>query len=171
MDLESSLKTYREKTARVEVLELEIEGLKEEIKHSTGIKESDHETIEGMAFRRSLDGGGGGEVSSKTERIALNFEAEQDKLSQPQGVSYLYDEIRRRQGEMKRLLEDTLPIEKALKGLSDKQKLIIDEFYIKGNTWYAVSTRYKQVYGYPIARDTCRKIRDSALKKLERILA
>lgn len=170
MTLEDKLRTYREKTARIEILELEIQGLEAEIKLSTGIQETDTETIEGMALRRSLEGAGANDNTSKTERVAMNFKAEQSRLSKPQSVSYLYEQIRDKQGELKRLQGETLPIEKALKGLSDKQKLIIDEFYIKGNTWYAVSVRYQQIYGYPVARDTCRKIRDKGLEKLKRIL-
>jgi hypothetical protein len=170
LTLEDKLRTYREKTARIAILELEIQGLEAEIKLSTGIQETDAETIEGMAYRRSLEGGTGGDNSSKTERVAMNFKQEQDKLSKPQDVSFLYGEIRKRQGELKRLQEETQPIEKALKGLSDKQKLIIDEFYIKGNTWYAVGERYKQIYGYPVARDTCQKIRNKAFDKLNWIL-
>src|SRR5690554_5418503 len=94
LDLESRLKTYREKTARIAVLELEIQGLEEEIKHSTGIHESDTETIEGMALRRSLEGAGANDNTSKTERVAMNFKAEQSRLSKPQSVSYLYEQIR-----------------------------------------------------------------------------
>ena len=170
MTLEDRLRTHREKTARIAVLELEIEGLEAEIKYSSGILETDDETIEGMAYRRSLEGGSGGDNTSKVERVVLNFKAEQDRLAKPQDVSYLYTEIRKRKGELKRLLDDTLPIEKALKGLSDKQKLIVDEFYVKGNTWYAVGTRYQQIYGYPVAQVTLRKTRDRALKKLSWIL-
>lgn len=170
MTLEDRLKKHREKMARISILELEIQGLEAEVRLSTGIQETDDETIEGMTFRRALEGAGGGDNTSKVERVAINYKQEQDKLSRPQEVSYLYDEIRKRQGEMKLLLEDTQPIEKALKGLSDKQKLVVDEFYIKGNSWYAVTVRYQQIYGYPVAKDTCRKIKDKALEKLNRIL-
>ncbi|NLP33509.1 MAG: hypothetical protein GX353_10250, partial [Oligella ureolytica] len=55
MSLEHRLRTLREKTARIEVLKLEIEGLQEEIRLSAGIEETDEETIEGMTLRRSLD--------------------------------------------------------------------------------------------------------------------
>ena len=58
MDIEKCLREHREKTARIAILELEIQGLKKnEVANSTGIKESDDETITGMTFRRS--GGGG----------------------------------------------------------------------------------------------------------------
>jgi hypothetical protein len=170
LDLESRLKTYREKTARIAVLELEIQGLEEEIKHSTGIHETDMETIEGMALRRSLEGAGANDNTSKTERVAINYKGEQSRLSKPQSVSYLREQIRRREGELKRLQDETLPIEKALQGITDKQRLVVTEFYIKGNTWYVVGVKHQQVFGNYIGRDTCRKIRDEALRKIRRIL-
>lgn len=170
MDLEERLKTYREKTARIAILELEIQGLEAEVKMSTGIQETDDETISGMALRRALDGAGGGDNTSKVERVALNYKAEQERLQKPQDVSYLYSQIKDKQGELKRLLDETLPIEKALQGITDKQKLIITEFYLRGNSWYTVGVRHQQAFGAFIQKDTCRKIRDQAMEKMRRIL-
>jgi len=168
--LEIRLKTHREKMARIAVLELEIQGLEEEIEKSTGIHETDDETIEGMAFRRSLEGGGGGDNTSKVEKVANNYKAEQDKLAKPQDVSYLYSQIKDKQGELKRLKDETLPIEKALQGLRDREKLIIDEFYIKDNSWHTTSTKYQQVYGYIITRDRCKQISREGIARLKRIM-
>ena len=170
MNIEKCLREYREKTARIAVLELEMEGLKDEIIKSTGITETDDETIEGMMFRRSEGGGGSNEVSSKTERVALKFRVEQDRLGEPQEVSYLYDEIRKRQGELKRLQGEIDPMKIAIEGLSDKEKLIIKEFYINSNTWYTVSSIHQKVYGQYIVKETCQKIRNKAFCKLRRIL-
>lgn len=169
MTLEDRLRAYKEKTARIEVLELEIEGLKADIQLSTGIQESDEETIEGMTFRRSLDAVGSRD-ESKIERIALNYEQEQDELSKPKDISILYEHLRAKMSELKRLREETQPIEKALKGITDRQRLIIEEYYFNGNSWYTVGVRHQQVYGNFLARDSCRKIRDKALAKLKRIL-
>ncbi len=170
MNLEHRLRTLREKTARIEVLKLEIEGLQEEIQLSTGVNETDEETIEGMTLRRSLDSIGRGDNASKTEKVALNYKAEQDRLGRSRDVSYLYEQIRAKQGELKRLEDETLPVEKALQGITDKQRLVVTEFYIKGNTWYTVGTKHQQAFGNYIGRDTCRKIRDEALRKMRRIL-
>ena len=170
MTLEDRLKTHREKTARIAVLELEVQGLEEEIQYSTGIRETDTETIEGMAFRRSLEGAGSGDNTSKVEKVANNYKAEQDKLAKPQDVSYLYSQIKDKQGELKRLKDETLPIEKALQGITDKQKLIITEFYLRGNSWYTVGVRHQQAFGQFIQKDTCKKIRSAALDKMNRIL-
>ena len=170
MSLEHRLRTLREKTARIEVLKLEIEGLQEEIRLSTGIEETDEETIEGMTLRRSLDSIGRGNNASKTEKVALNYKAEQNRLSKSRDTSYLHEQIRAKQGELKRLEDETLPIEKALKGITDKERLVITEFYIKGNTWYVVGVKHQQVFGNYIGRDACRKIRDEALRKIRRIL-
>lgn len=168
--LEIRLKTHREKMARIAVLELEIQGLEEEIEKSTGIHETDDETIEGMAFRRSLEGGGGGDNTSKVEKVAMNFRTEQERLQKPQDVSYLYSQIKDKQGELKRLKDETLPIEKALQGITDKQKLIITEFYLRGNSWYTVGVRHQQAFGQFIQKGTCKKIRSAALDKMNRIL-
>lgn len=168
--LEQRLKTHREKTARIAVLELEIQGLEAEINNSTGIHETDDETIEGMALRRSLEGAGGGDNTSKVEKVAMNFRTEQERLQKPQDVSYLYSQIKDKQGELKRLKDETLPIEKALQGLTDKQRLVITEFYIKGNTWYTVGVKHQQVFGGFIVKETCKKIRSEALDKMSRIL-
>jgi hypothetical protein len=170
MSLEHRLRTLREKTARIEVLKLEIEGLQEEIRLSAGIEETDDETIEGMTLRRALDSIGRGDNASKTEKVALNYRQEQDRLSQSQDISYLYEQIRAKQGELKRLKDEILPVEKALQGITDKQRLVVTEFYIKGNTWYTVGTKHQQAFGNYIGRDTCRKIRDEALRKMRRIL-
>jgi hypothetical protein len=170
LTLEDKLRTYREKTARIAILELEIQGLEAEIKLSTGIQETDAETIEGMAYRRSLEGGTGGDNSSKTERVAMNFKQEQDKLSKPQDVSFLYGEIRKRQGELKRLQEETLPIGMALDGLNPKEKLIIEDRCIDNYTWQEVTERWKATFGYHIAERTCKNIKWRAYEKLKRIL-
>jgi hypothetical protein len=170
MNLEHRLKTLREKTARIEVLKLEIEGLQEEVRLSTGVNETDEETIESMTLRRALGGIGRGDNASKTEKVALNYKAEQDRLGRSRDVSYLYEQIRAKQGELKRLEDETLPVEKALQGITDKQRLVVTEFYIKGNTWYTVGTKHQQAFGNYIGRDTCRKIRDEALRKMRRIL-
>ena len=170
MDLESRLKTYREKTARIAVLELEIQGLEEEIKHSTGIHETDMETIEGMALRRTLDGVGGKGNESKVERVALKYKDEQGELCRPKNISHLYEQIRDKQGELKRLQDETLPIEKALKGITDKQRLIVTEYYINGNNWYRVGMIHQDTFGYYIGKYACQKVRDEALKKMRRIL-
>jgi hypothetical protein len=170
MSLEHRLRTLREKTARIEVLKLEIEGLQEEIRLSTGIEETDEETIEGMTLRRALDSIGRGNNASKTEKVALNYKAEQNRLSKSLDISELYEQIRAKQGELKRLEDETLPIIKALQGITDKQRLVVTEFYIKGNTWYTVGIKHQQAFGNYIGRDTCRKIRDEALRKMRRIL-
>ena len=170
MDLESRLKTYREKTARIAVLELEIQGLEEEIKHSTGIHETDMETIEGMALRRTLDGVGGKGNESKVERVALKYKDEQGELCRPKNISHLYEQIRDKRGELKRLLDETLPIEKSLKGITDKQRLIVTEYYINGNNWYRVGMIHQDTFGYYIGKYACQKVRDEALKKMRRIL-
>ena len=169
MNIEKCLREYREKTARIAILVLGISGLRDEINYSTGIIETQGETIEGMTFRRS-EGGGSNEISSKTERVALKFRDEQDKLGKPVSVSSLYQEIRDREGEKKRLLEEIDPMKIAIEGLSDKEKLIIKEFYINNNSWYTVSVRYQQICGYPVTKDTCRKIKSGAFVKLKRIL-
>jgi hypothetical protein len=170
LDLESRLKTYREKTARIAVLELEIQGLEEEIKHSTGIHETDMETIEGMALRRALDGVGGKGNESKVERVALKYKDEQGELCRPKNISHLYEQIRDKQGELKRLQDETLPVEKALKGITDKQRLIVTEYYINGNNWYRVGMIHQDTFGYYIGKYACQKVRDEALKKMRRIL-
>ena len=169
MNLEDRLKTHKEKCARIEVLKLEIEGLRERLQH-TGIHETDEETIEGMMLRRTPDGTGTKSYDSRVERVALKYRDEQEELSQPEDITYLYEQIRAKEGELKRLEEEVLPIQKALEGITDRQRLVITEFYIKGNTWYVVGVKHQQVFGNYIGRDTCRKIRDEALRKMRRIL-
>lgn len=169
MNLEDRLKTYKEKCARIEVLKLEIEGLRERLQH-TGIHETDEETIEGMMLRRTPDGTGTKSYDSRVERVALKYKDEQEELSQPEDITYLYEQIRAKEGELKRLEEEVLPIQKALEGITDRQRFVITEFYIKGNTWYVVGVKHQQVFGNYIGRDTCRKIRDEALRKMRRIL-
>lgn len=170
MNLEERLRKYREQTARIEVLRLEIEGIEEEIKRSTGIHESDEETIEGMMYRRSLVGVGGKGNESKVERVALKYKDEQGELCRPKNISHLYEQIRDKQGELKRLQDETLPVEKALKGITDKQRLIVTEYYINGNNWYRVGMIHQDTFGYYIGKYACQKVRDEALKKMRRIL-
>ncbi len=170
MNIEKCLRDYKEKSARIAILDLEISGLKDEINNSTGIAETDYETITGMTFKRSEEGGSGSEVSSKTERVALKFKEEQDRLGQPAEVSYLYEEIRKREGEKARLLYENEPMKIAIDGLSAKEKLIVEEFYINNNTWHTVSGIHQKVYGQYIVKETCQKIRAQAFNKLKRIL-
>ena len=170
MNLEERLRKYREQTARIEVLKLEIEGLQEEVQLSPGINETDEETIEGMTLRRALDGVGRGDNTSKTEKVVLNYRQEQDRLGRSRDVSYLYEQIRAKQGELKRLQDETLPVEKALQGITDKQRLVVTEYYINGNNWYRVGMIHQDTFGYYIGKYACQKVRDEALKKMRRIL-
>ena len=170
MNLEHRLRTLREKTARIEVLKLEIEGLREEVRLSTGIEETDEETIEGMAYRRVMVEGHSSETSSKTERVALTYKEEQERLKQPKSISHINAEIRKREAEKKRLEDETIPIKIALDGLNTREKLVVEEFYINGNSWYMVSVIHQQRYGQYIVEDTCKKIRNRAFKKMRRII-
>lgn len=170
MNIADALRKYKEKTARIAMLELEIDGLRDELKHSTGIHETDEETIEGMAYRRVMVEGHSSETSSKTERVALTYKEEQERLKQPKSISHINAEIRKREAEKKRLEDETIPIKIALDGLNAREKLIVEEFYINGNSWYMVSVVHQQRYGQYIVEDTCKKIRNRAFKKMRRII-
>lgn len=169
MNLEDRLKTYKEKCARIEVLKLEIEGLRERLQH-TGIHETDEETIEGMMLRRTPDGTGTKSYDSRVERVALKYKDEQEELSQPEDITYLYEQIRAKEGELKRLEEEVLPIQKALEGITDRQRLVITEYCIKRNPWHKVGMAHQQVYGNYISRGTCYWHLKKGLETMKRIM-
>jgi len=171
LNIEKCLREYREKTARIAILALGISGLRDEINYSTGIIETDDETIEGMTFRRSEGGDGSNEISSKTERVALKFRYEQDKLGKPVSVSSLYDEIRRREGELNRLKDEIGPMKLALDGLTTRERFIIDEHYIDGLTWREVIERWKTAFDYYPSERKCKEVSCKAFVKLKRMLS
>lgn len=172
MNIEKALREYREKKARIAILELELEGLKEELKLSTGFTETDEETILGMTFKRDISSNNvsSGNNSSKTERVAIKYKNEQDKLRSPKSLDKIYEQIRQKDGEKKRLQEEIQPIKIAIAGLSEKERLIIDEKYIENNSWYIVGQRYKERFGVYIAERTCKNIKQEAFDRLKRIL-
>ena len=57
---------------------------------------------------------------------------EQGELCRPKNISHLYEQIRTSRG--RKGCDETLPIEKALKGITDKQRLIVTEYYITETT-------------------------------------
>ena len=170
MNIEQQLRSHKEKLARISILQLELDGLEAELSLSTGITESDDETISSLMFRVSQGSGGNGEVSSKTERIALNYKDEQDRLNQPSDISELYENIRNHKNEIRQLKSDVELIRIAIEGLNEKERLIIVEHYINNNSWNTVSVRYQQIYTYPIMQSGCSKIKKCAFSKLKRIL-
>lgn len=170
MTVYDRLKRYKTLKSRCDYLKLQLEGINDNIKNGHGITESKDEMIEGMTFRRSIDGmPPSGNSESKIEKIALNLDKEKERLKG--NAEHLFEE--------KRILEQRLaPIEREVKKteiilsvLGKEEKLVIESLFFDGlRIPFVQDAYYLEFKSYP-AYNTIRRMKDRAISRMEEVIS
>lgn len=160
---EEMLKNYKFCLARCEHLKAVIDALKKDI------EAAETEAQEAFMAGKSasdLDGMPHGTApGNPTERIALML------LS-----GYITDDVAQMREELARLEQEygqksvvvTL-VEAWLKGLSSKERWMIERQTFDGMTYKEINAAYRQEYGETCSKDLLRRLKKSALEKIYQI--
>lgn len=155
------LGNYREYTARCEFLEQEIRELERIAAdlRRTMITDalSGSQNLSGMPHGTS--------VSSPTERIAIKFA---DGYV-PDYIVDIEKEIASKKDELCRKTPTVVFVTAWLKGLSEKERFVIESKTIGGAFWRELIYAYQQRFGEVYSKQGLKKIRDRALEKIYRI--
>lgn len=171
MRIEERLKTYKQDKARMKVLEIKLSELQKYLNNPVDLRS---EMIEGLGLSAAPLDEKPGRVSARpigrpVERITIEVEQEDMR------IDALKSEIASRivtiQEELDRLRIGIEPIEAALEGLSDRERFVVEQFFIEKLTWYVIRSRFEQRYNMPITTRSLRTDKRNALVKLHRILA
>lgn len=157
METELRLREYKTNKARLQVIGAQIREM---------ANEPEREYIEGEILRPLA----ADEVcarttytrGSSTERVALST----DRLNAETRAKI--EELKR---EAHRLSCEVRQIEGALYGLYERERFVVEKFYMEGLTWYIVQVRYEEAYRMPISESALRRAKRQALKRLEGILS
>jgi hypothetical protein len=164
------LKRYKPQKTRYELLKLELDGINDNIRNGYGISETKDETIEGVAFRRGIDGmPPSGNSDSKVERIVLNLDKERQSLKGD--IDKLFEE--------KRIFEQRLaPIEREIKEteiilsvLGKEEKLVIESWFFDGLRIPLIQEAYYQKFKSFPGYNTIRRMKDKAISRMEEVIS
>jgi hypothetical protein len=168
MTIEERLKSYSKNKARIGYLKLQLEGIMDNIKYGMGIEESDADTIEGMTYHRNIDGQPmGSGVSSKTERVALDYRCEQEKMVNPDGESIMM--LRRVvEQEIRYLEREVAMVDAIMSALGEEERYIITRLYIDKMPWEYIIRDYAARYA-PREERTLKDKRQIAMRVMEAV--
>lgn len=155
MDIETRLKNYRENKARLAVIYSRID----EIQGEPYEEYIEGETLRPVDLERTRVSGG--TPISSTERVALSKGLSKEAAQE-------LDKLRR---EAWQLACEVERVEAAVGGLYERERFVIDRFYIDGLTWNELSRLYKQEFDVWMSVSRLKEYRTNATKKLLRILA
>ena len=150
--IEGRLREHRENKARLRIILQRIEEIR---------GEPYDQYIEGEVLRPlatdSMKVQSSSGISS-TERIATDGQPE---------VAHELKALRKDAWELACLAER---MDAAISGLSERERFVIQYFYLENLTWYIVRGRYEKEYAMPISDRALREMRRNALVKLARFL-
>lgn len=160
---EETLKNYKFCLARCEHLKAVIDALRKDIEMAE--KEAQEALMAGKSAS-DLDGMPHGTAPGKpTERIALML------LS-----GYITDDVAQMREELARLEQEygqkrvvVILVEAWLKGISSKERWMIERQTFDGMTYKEINAAYRQEYGETCSKDLLRRLKKSALEKIYQI--
>ena len=170
MRIEERLKTYKQDKARMKVLEIKLSELQKYLNNPVDLRS---EIIEGLGLSAAPIDEKPGRVSARpigrpVERITIEVEQEDMRIDALK--SEIASSIVTIQEELDRLRIGIEPVEAALEGLSDRERFVIEQFFIEKLTWYVVRSRFEQRYNMPCSNATLKRDKRSALGKIRKIL-
>lgn len=166
-DIESMLKQHKENEAKLTEIELKIEEYQQRLDYAgTVYEDTEQEIIENMQLAgQSYDSvhSNTNKISDKVSSTALNYHKEQYHINR-EDRSYLENQIESLKQEKDRLNKIIVRVKNLIEALDDKQKFIIEKYYIenKGKNWDKVQKKFKQEY-QEIQKRQLQYIRDDAL--------
>ena len=158
------LRAYKNNTAKVRLLQLEIDGIKSMLEKNMEIKiETDEEAIEGMSLQASTVDDFKPDclsISNTTARVAVNY---RDEATVKLDREILLSNIRDLESKMSPYIKDIKIVDVLIDSLNKEEQFIIKKFYIEGLQIYAI----QQNWHTEIHESTIKNKKAVALAKIE----
>jgi len=149
---EEQLQNYRAMKARVAILENELVAI-----GGAGVTETQEEAIEGMYYARVVNGMPmGTETTDKTARVAEEWREKYRKDFHRVWRSFVLDK-KGKTDELHTTRADLQKIDIAIGSLLQKEKDVVNLFYIEGMKWEDVGKKLNYELGH------CKRIRERAV--------
>jgi hypothetical protein len=174
-NLEDILKGYLEKKSRIMVLEIKILKAKEELEiANTPYIEDEKDAIAGMQMSAVTINpdkpGPTNKFSSTVENTTIHYKDE-IKIGNEFETQAIKRDIKIWEKEIYELKAETAIIDAALKSLTKEEEFIVHCFYFEKMYWRNITDIYK--VNFPTFKDerTLKRVKESALEKLNRVVA
>lgn len=157
--VEEMLKEYRACLGRYSYLDVLIEELRDTEKF---IQTEDRmELIQGKG--KDMDGmPHGSTVGNPTERAAIALVSGYVSSD----LAELRKEIAKLEAERNQSYKVVLFVDAWLKGLTQKERWIIERIYFDGMTYREINAQYRETYGELCSKDSLRRLKNTALGKI-----
>lgn len=167
--MEERLRRYKETKAKLAVKMIELEGLEEYLQNISEVEiETDAEIIEGLTFARSDEVRvSGGRFANKIEKIAQRLENERKYQKDTKKVRERIYELRR---EIRSLKEEVEIIEAALAGLTEEERLVVEQYYCEHKEYEKIIDEYCRKYKRWVSYSTVKNLKRLGMEKMQRIL-
>lgn len=170
-DVENMLREHKKDEAKLLDIQFKIESLEERLRYAGYVEESsDSETIESMQLgSKGFDTPSGrtNKISNVTEQVAMSYVKEMIHINK-EDRDKLEIEIEKYQEEKDKYNKKIARVKNLLEILTDKQRIVIEEFYINHNRgdWKKVCIIYGQKFPKDLTVKQLQNIRDSALRDM-----
>lgn len=174
-DLETMLRNHLKNESKKTELQLKHEEYRVKLNHAgTVYEDTDEEVIESMQLAgQAYDSvhSNTNKVSDTTGNTAMNYKKEIRHINKFDR-EYLKNKIEECEREEAYLDKQIVRVKNLLSILSEKQKFVIDEFYIlHGNVeWKKVQDRYSDEFPKELTIKQLQNIRDVAIKDMLEVL-
>lgn len=154
-----TLRTYRENLGRCEHLKVEIEQAEtalQELQMSlyVDIASPNTQNLDGMPH--------GNKVSSPTENIGIMLAAGET----PRHIADLKADIRAMQEEQHSRQTCVAYVDAWLKGLTDRERWIVQGQIIDAKTWRELIREHETLYGEPRTKEALKRLRAKSFEKI-----
>ena len=174
-DLENMLREHPKNQAKLTEVELKKEGYEKRLEYAGTVNEdTDNEIIESMQLSgQAFDTirGNTNKISDITANTAMSYQKEIHHVN-TEDRAFLERKIAELQEIKDDLDKKIVRVKNLMTILSDKQRFIINEFYInsqKGD-WKKVSKEYEKAFPKDLSIKQLQNIRDVAIKDMLEIL-
>lgn len=174
-NLEVMLKEHPKNEAKLTEIQLKKEEYQERLDYSgTVYEDTEDEVIENMQLSgQAYDSihSNTNKISDKVASTAMNYHKERMHINK-ENREYLKRKIEECEVEEKRLNKKIVRVKNLLTILSEKQRFVINEFYInseKGD-WKRVAKEYENQFPKYLSIKQLQNIRDVALKDMLEVL-
>lgn len=174
-DLENMLREHKKNEAKILEINIKLEEYENRLEYAgTVYEESDEEIIKSMQLSSNVSevpSGKTNKISNVTEQTAMNYQKERVHINREDRI-FLESKLRELEKEKDRLNKQVVRVKNLLTILSEKQRFIINEFYInnpKGD-WKRVAKEYENQFPRYLSIKQLQNIRDVALKDMLEVL-
>lgn len=174
-DLENMLREHKKNEAKILEIDIKLEEYGNRLEYAgTVYEENDKEIIESMQLSSAVSevpSGKTNKISNVTEQTAMNYQKERVHINREDRI-FLESKLRKLALEKDRLNKQVVRVKNLLTILSEKQRFIINEFYInnpKGD-WKRVAKEYENQFPRYLSIKQLQNIRDVALKDMLEVL-